>query len=209
MVFSVHSFSANQSSFIPSSFSAELKEKLEENFASMEKPITPEKIEKLSWLTEATKYPLSTTFQISLFALESGDPFIKNSSLEGQIKTVTLTRFIDCLQRVGFTKYNLADLKLYEDCLFWAYRIQGLLTGENFSDKISELSDDLVQRVSGMGIGARLLLPGGWTNGVESGHTLLYLIQKNKTLILFPFIIQGWGSDIMKELLKIIFEKQI
>lgn len=193
MVFSVHSFSANQSSFIPSSFSAELKEKLEENFASMEKPITPEKIEKLSWLTEATKYPLSTTFQISLFALESGDPFIKNSSLEGQIKTVTLTRFIDCLQRVGFTKYNLAHLKLYEDCLFWAYRIQGLLTGENFSDKISELSDDLVQRVSGMGIGARLLLPGGWTNGVESGHALLYLIQKNKNSYSFSVYNTGMG----------------
>ncbi|MBS4168845.1 DUF3638 domain-containing protein [Parachlamydia sp. AcF125] len=181
MVFSIYNSTSNGSVFFPNSFSPRLKEELEQNPPLIEKQLSQEKIEELSWLAKAAGAPRSDTFQILLFANESGDPFIKNSSLEGLTNIATLTRFIDCMKRAGFNKSNLADLELFENCLPWARGIQDLLSDrEKFPDKISKLAEELVQHVSHMKEGENLLLPGGWINCLEGGHTLFYLIQKNK-----------------------------
>ncbi|PJD98213.1 MAG: hypothetical protein CK425_00575 [Parachlamydia sp.] len=140
-----------------------------------------EGITQHSWLTEELKKPLSSTFNFKVFAQEACDPFIKNTSLEGNSIESALDRFLDCWERSEASQSAPGIRDLFREALTWARELSHV-TDSNAEDQIAiaaqAVAKKMIDRVSALKIGEQVLLPGGWTKGDNGGHALYILIKK-------------------------------
>jgi len=178
--------------------------------ADAQPPTTPNKtnleseITKHSWLSEELKKPLSNTFNTKVFAQESCDPFIKKTSLEGCSLKAALNRFLDVWNRSEAKQSSPDVMLLLNEALVWAKDVASVTNSKSENqilDSIQNVAKKMVDRVSQLKIGEKVLLPGGWTNGSMGGHTIYYLIEKtSKDTYSFKVSNTGSGLEYHKEI---------